>query len=77
MRTEYSITEPIVTKRDIIRLTVNMIPVDFYVEDIIDGIPQISILQPYLNNVEYTEYRLGATQPLRPGQEYEKLNPYE
>jgi hypothetical protein len=74
MRTE-SITEPTVTKRDIVRLTVNMIPVDFYVEDIIDGIPQISILQPYLNNVEYTEYGLGATQPLRPGQEYEKVRP--
>jgi hypothetical protein len=73
MITEYSITEPIVSKRDIIRLTVNIIPVEFLVEDIIDGIPQISILLPYLNNVEYTEYRLGDTQPLRPRQEYEKL----
>jgi hypothetical protein len=29
-----SITEPIVTKRDIIRLTVNIIPVDFLIEEI-------------------------------------------
>lgn len=74
MTEEYSTTIPHVQKRDIITMIVNTVPVEFYVNDIIDGIPYVSVLTQYMNNVEYTEYRLGAVEPIRKGQEYEVVD---
>lgn len=74
MTEEYSTTIPHVQKRDIITMIVNTVPVEFYVNDIIDGIPYVSVLPQYMNNVEYTEYRLGAVEPIRKGQEYEVVD---
>jgi hypothetical protein len=71
----YSTTEPKVKKRDIIRLTVNMIPIDFYVAEIKDGIPQISVILYFNNNVINTEYQDCAVAPLRENQEYRIVKP--
>lgn len=71
----YSTTKPKVKKRDIIRLTVNMIPIDFYVAEIKDGIPQISVILYFNNNVMNTEYQDCQVAPLRENQEYRIIKP--
>jgi hypothetical protein len=71
----YSTTEPKVKKRDIIRLTINIIPIYFNVEEIKDGIPQISVILYFNNNVMNTEYQDCAIAPLRENQEYRIVKP--
>lgn len=66
----YSTTEPKVKKRDIIRVTINMIPIDFYVAEIKDGIPQISVFLYFNNNVMNTEYQDCKVASLRENQKY-------
>jgi hypothetical protein len=70
-----SITKPTTKCRDILCLTVNIIPVFFLVKEIKDGIPQIEILPQFNENVIGTEYQNGAEAPLRENQEYSVFRP--
>ena len=72
----YSTTEPKVKKRDIIRLTINMIPIIFYVAEIKDGIPQISAFLYFNNDVMNTEYQDCKVAPLRESKEYRIIKPF-
>lgn len=67
---DYSITEPKVKKRQTIVIELGSIPLEFYVKDIVDGIPHIEIYPWFYNEVINTEYQDGAVAPLRKNQKY-------
>ncbi len=50
-----------------------MIPIYFYIDEIKEGIPQISTFPYYMNNVINTEYQDGSIAPLREGCKYENI----